>query len=102
MQDRDTYLRRTYGISLGDYIELRERQGGVCAICRQVPTKVVGPPRTRQAHHPELVVDHDHATGRVRGLLCNNCNISLAHARDDAAILSAMIEYLSSALPTDR
>lgn len=42
-----------------------------------------------------FVVDHDHETGKVRGLLCNSCNVMLGHSKDDVAILQKGIEYLN-------
>ena len=60
---RDANLKALYGIRLVQYEQMVERQTGVCAICGR-------PPRGRRA----LDVDHDHVTGRVRGLLCGNCN----------------------------
>jgi hypothetical protein len=56
---------RELGISEDEYAELLERQGGVCAICGN-------PPKTRR-----LSVDHNHRTGKVRGLLCFRCNRAL-------------------------
>lgn len=55
-------------------------QGGLCAVCRIAPA----------AH-----VDHDHATGRVRGLLCFNCNGGLGQFRDDVKVMQRAIRYLS-------
>ncbi|WP_406418459.1 endonuclease VII domain-containing protein [Streptomyces sp. NBC_01614] len=60
-----------------------ERQGGACAICRG---------RNKSGH--QLHVDHDHTTGRVRALLCQQCNAMLGHARDDIETLRAAIAYL--------
>lgn len=48
-----------------------ERQGGVCAICEKPETVI------RKGKLLPLSVDHDHATGRVRGLLCNRCNTAI-------------------------
>ncbi|UVD39733.1 endonuclease VII [Streptomyces phage RosePharie] len=42
----------------------------------------------------DLVIDHDHATGVVRGLLCNSCNVALGHVKDSIETLQRMIEYL--------
>ncbi len=57
-------------------------QGGVCAICNQPPTK------------HRLAVDHDHASGRVRGLLHNTCNAALGALRDSVAVLDSAKSYL--------
>lgn len=71
-------------MTIEDYDNLCIEQDYKCAICN---TSEVGR-RTR------WLVDHDHTTGRVRGLLCHNCNVLLGHARDDISILSKAIEYL--------
>ncbi len=76
---RHYHLRRRYGIGQADYDALVEQQGGLCALCRQ-----------RAPEH----VDHDHLTGRVRGLLCSCCNQALGNARDDIATLQRAIDYL--------
>jgi hypothetical protein len=72
-EDRDRLrshmLRRTYGITSADYDALVLRQGGCCAICGTDKPK---------GHGSRLHVDHDHITGRVRGLLCHLCNTRLA------------------------
>lgn|ERR1017187_2030996 len=85
-EDRATHLR-LYGLTLVDYDELLESQGGVCAICG---TEEGGHGRT-----DHFVVDHDHATNNVRGLLCHTCNIGLGGFKDDPALLRAAIRYLS-------
>lgn len=73
-----------YGITLYDYEAMELRQNGVCAICGQPPKY----PKTR------LCVDHDHQTGKVRGLLCNECNVVLGAAKDSEVVLQKMIDYL--------
>jgi hypothetical protein len=65
------------------------RQDGVCAICRGEET------RTMAGTVLALCVDHDHETGRVRGLLCHPCNMLLGFARDDEERLQAAVRYLS-------
>jgi hypothetical protein len=80
----DDRLRHRYGISLAQYDEMAETQGGVCAICGQ-------PPKQKRLH-----VDHDHETGRVRGLLCAPCNTRL-HALENLAWRAAAEAYLALA-----
>ena len=68
-----------------EYEALLEAQGGVCRICQ-------GPDTSGRS----LAVDHDHASGRVRGLLCGRCNLGLGTFKDDPALLAAAIEYLTT------
>jgi Recombination endonuclease VII len=82
-EDRDAHLRRTFGITQADYEELLARQGGGCGICGRKPGKV------------SLHVDHDHATGEIRGLLCVGCNNALGQFRDDPGLLTLAADYVS-------
>jgi hypothetical protein len=75
-------LKHTYGITVEQYQALFESQSGVCAICGKPPGKLA------------LAVDHCHATGRIRGLLCTCCNHGLGMFRDCPINLSRAIEYL--------
>jgi hypothetical protein len=72
-----------HGISWAHYNRLLAEQDGACAICR-LHAATVGP----------LVIDHDHHSGAVRGLLCHSCNLVLGHAEDDPYRLKAAMEYL--------
>lgn len=85
---RNRELKRKYGIGLDEYNELAKRQGDRCAICG---TKNKGTARGKIRYWS---VDHDHATGKLRGLLCQQCNALLGMAKDDVAILEKAIEYL--------
>lgn len=71
--------KRLYGLTDAEYIAMQEAQGGACAICGS--TK-------------RLCIDHDHASGDVRKLLCDMCNKALGMAEDDPARLRAMADYL--------
>jgi hypothetical protein len=77
------HLQHTYGISLDKYNRLCEKQHNRCAICFR-------------AHpgHKRLCVDHSHTTGKVRGLLCHNCNLMLGVYNDSILVLQAVIRYL--------
>lgn len=80
---RSRDLERLYGISIEDYESMLTSQNGVCAICQQsCPTGY------------NLSVDHDHQTGRVRGLLCVNCNSALGKFQDDPDLLVKAASYL--------
>jgi hypothetical protein len=94
----DGWLRRAYGITLEDYNAMLERQGGVCAICGDDP-KVVHVDKGRNAQR--LVLDHCHATGRIRGLLCGPCNRALAPLERDPAWVKRAIAYLDPAEALD-
>lgn len=74
-----------FGITLEDYDALLATQNGVCAICGLPP------------NGKNLPVDHDHKTGKVRGLLCDRCNPMLGYAQDNMAILTRAIDYLIKA-----
>lgn len=73
-----------YGADWEDVARLYEAQHGKCPGCR------------RSLNWSECAIDHCHATGVVRGLLCRHCNIALGHIRDDVATLRRLIEYVSS------
>lgn len=85
---RDTQLKHDYGIGVKQYDELFENQNGVCAICRCPETK------KNQYGVVRLSVDHNHKTGKVRGLLCMNCNNGLGRMKDSKDILSRASLYL--------
>lgn len=80
---RAAWLRRRYGITIEEYDALLEAQGGVCAACGGV-----------DQNGRRLAVDHDHATGAVRGLLCDFCNRAVGLVRDDAALAEQLASYL--------
>jgi len=88
---RDVHLRRRYDITEADYNEMVERQQNLCAICKQ-------PERNGYKGRTELCVDHDHSTGKVRGLLCNHCNRALGLLGDNISSLTNAINYLNGSL----
>lgn len=77
-------VQAVYGLAAGDYQKLYEAQDGRCAIC----TRATGATR-------KLSVDHDHATGYVRGLLCRPCNDMLGHMRDQPWAFGRAMNYLT-------
>ena len=82
---RSWKLRHEYGIDIEEYDQILEVQRGVCAICHRTGSSKR---RTR------LVVDHDHETGKVRGLLCDGCNRALGLLKDNADVLRSAAEYV--------
>lgn len=83
----DQKLINEYGITPGEYLELWKHQGQKCKICRC----------SISLYERGTALDHDHATGKVRGLLCALCNTALGSFRDAPVILQSAIAYLESA-----
>jgi hypothetical protein len=79
-------LVKKYGLTKAGYDEMLTRQGGKCAIC--------GGDNMMNGRMAHMSVDHDHTTGEVRGLLCNNCNAALGYAHDNPEILLKLVDYL--------
>ena len=83
------YLLKTrYGITREEYDQFLEEQDNVCAICGCKETSKF------KSRIRELSVDHNHKTGKIRGLLCHNCNNILGRAKDNPLILMKCIKYL--------
>ena len=83
---RRQHLQRSYGITPEQYSELLEKQKHKCAACHT--TEPGG-------KHNIFVVDHSHATGKVRGLLCKDCNIALGLLKDNTDTIANLIRYLA-------
>lgn len=96
---RAAYLERTYSLTADAYAGLLDRQGGVCAICKQ------SDPAGRA-----LAVDHDHTCcpgetscgACVRGLACWNCNVGIGHLGDNPQVLRAAADYLDASRSASR
>lgn len=82
----ESQLKCKYGMSEASYEALLVSQGGRCKICRS--------DRPEGGRWWRFVVDHDHQTGKVRGLLCPRCNRMLGFAKDDCTILTQAVLYL--------
>lgn len=76
-----------YGLTLEEYNRMLDAQCGGCAICGSKTPRGGG-------RGSVLGVDHCHQTGKVRGILCNQCNHLIGKAGDDPEILRAAIKYL--------
>jgi hypothetical protein len=87
---RERNYRKVYGIEPEVVYEMFDHQGGQCALCGFEFSWDADKSSTPH-------VDHCHTTGRVRGLLCHNCNHGLGHFKDDPELLVRAIDYLRSA-----
>ena len=86
---RNAHLKHRYGITIDDFNAIFEAQGGLCAICGNPPSDTTVPSHWKN----KFAVDHCAKTGKVRGLLCNHCNIGIGHLKTESVALSA-VRYL--------
>ena len=82
---RNNNMKRKFGMTIEDYNKRLILQNYSCKICRSINT---------YSKHNVFHIDHNHQTGKVRGLLCNNCNLALGNFQDNIEILKAAIKYL--------
>lgn len=80
-RQRELALKKKYGMTLLDYDLMVDEQGGQCAICRA---------------EEKLYVDHNHDTGKIRGLLCNTCNRAIGLLKDDSLTIYKAAEYVEN------
>jgi len=85
---REAHLKRKYGMTMEDYDRMLAGQNHQCAAC---PTTEPGGRHSSDY----FVVDHCHTTGKVRGLLCHNCNTALGLLHDDLEKIKALENYLT-------
>ncbi len=81
-----TVLKSKYGITLDYYLSLLNKQKNRCAICR----------KSEPFLNRRLAIDHCHRTGKVRGLLCTNCNTFLGRIEDNPKLLERAIAYVKA------
>ena len=87
--NKNMFLKRQYGIDITQYNAMLEAQDGVCGICNRAENNEIS------GKVLSLAVDHDHATGAVRALLCSACNTALGLFNDSADLLAKAVEYLA-------
>lgn len=80
--NRNSYLVKNYGLTLEEYNMRLEAQNEVCLICEEPCIRL------------NLCVDHDHTTGKVRGLLCYSCNLAIGNMKDKPDLLRKAADYL--------
>jgi hypothetical protein len=81
---RTAHLKRKYGLTMKEHDRLFNESNGCCNICNKPQSEL----------NVKLSVDHNHITGKIRGLLCNNCNLGISLLQDDPNILLEAILYL--------
>lgn len=82
-KDRNRHLKYNYGIDYHEYEEMLIRQNGLCAVCKT----------TGERSH--LSIDHNHKTGKIRGLLCHTCNSALGMLKENKDIVANLLRYLN-------
>ena len=81
---RRTRLKHFYNMTVVEYDELYNAQGGKCAICGIHQSEL----------KQSLCVDHNHITGEIRGLLCSNCNAGIGMLQDNSDIIEKALQYM--------
>lgn len=96
-KQRYFFMQWKYGITQVEFEELLQKQDSVCAICKVHSHSVERPGITRSGKKNRgLVIDHDHGSHIIRGLLCDRCNRAVGLLRDDDKILQRAAEYIRS------
>ena len=86
--NREYDLMKSYSITTKEYDDLLKQQDGKCKIC--------GTTSPIEGRKKYLCVDHDHNTGKIRGLLCDKCNRGIGLLNDDIKIIKNALDYLSA------
>lgn len=87
--DKNSKLKKAYGITLDQYNEMLNKQDGKCMIC------LVDNNSFYKKKPRAFAVDHCHTTGKIRGLLCNDCNVGIGLLKDNIDLLNNAIKYLN-------
>lgn len=88
-RNRERHLQLNYNLSAQQYLNLVESQNNCCAICKKPEHRLL-----KTGNIKPLSVDHNHSTGQVRSLLCNDCNAMIGFANENIEVLGNAIEYL--------
>lgn len=92
VQQLERKFKDRFNMTPDDYYRMEAGQDGKCAICGTSVDDIMDDTRNLDAR---LCIDHDHATGKVRGLLCRSCNVALGNLRDDPQLFKNAIRYLN-------
>jgi len=85
---QNAYAYKKFGLTVEQYKELVITQKGLCAICHKPET------RMKNGRTQRLSIDHNHVSGKVRGLLCGACNSGIGYFKDDLVTINSAISYL--------
>lgn len=85
---RKHHLKNSYNVTIEEYNTLFEKQNGCCAICGKHQSEFILP----------LFVEHCHKTGKVRGLMCNKCNVGIGCFEDNPIIINNALKYINKNL----
>lgn len=94
----NSYLKKNFGITIEEFEDLLKKQNYLCACCGRHKDSNVsdGHGKVRR-----LAVDHDHSTGKIRGLLCTYCNVGIGYLGDSAEGLNKALAYLNRNLASN-
>lgn len=92
IKNRKSNLKKKFGLTLEEFDVLSYLQNHVCAICQKAETTYDA--KTKLVKN--LTVDHDHVTGKIRGLLCNKCNFGIGYFDDNIDYIASAITYLNA------
>lgn len=90
MREKFSKIKRYYGISREEFLEVLEEQNGKCAIC-DIDMETFSFENNKAN---TLCIDHCHTTGKFRGLICNNCNRAIGLMKDNENILLSAYKYI--------
>lgn len=97
-QARDSHLRVKFNITQNDYDKILKTQNNVCAICKENgKDKKSKDGKTIRFFH----IDHCHKTNKIRGILCQSCNIGIGKLRDSVKVLESAISYIRNSTNVD-
>lgn len=85
---RERHLKKKFGITEADYLDLLEEQMYCCKICNKHESE--------NSANRNLAVDHNHETGEIRGLLCDPCNRGLGLFKDNPLVMQKALDYLNT------
>ncbi len=99
LQSRRSHLMKRFGITIEDYERLSAKQGHKCIICEKPMAELTD---TTNRLRPNMSIDHNHKTGEISGILCNNCNVALGLFSENPNILIRAAEYLETKNADDK